>query len=376
MLLPWTAAGLAWVTISQSYWGAQIETIQKQTRVSNSTTIAEPPHLRLGYLWNEPESVDSAEGLGGGLTYALDPLLCDRLIDRMSETPFIFTFVTCDTIYAAVHRAFNVWSDNSAKIGFTDVTAECAKIGDLSANCHLAEIWITVYDTANGQAVSDNSQAASASRHRQLTQALQQAPSGLDPNMLLALDQVALSEAQTGGPRTAALAQNFPAYSSAFRMTNAVQPPAPMVTTKRATMSFNPQLCWYIDSYFCAGLHRYKKIGSMSPDATLVLFRACLYALWGITLLCCLYHFHRLIQGALRVQREHQHQPTGKMAGEMLYAALGALAKQSACGWAIRGLLLVAPLTVYHDVLAPCWSCYDVRNSPARTQSWGSLPAP
>ena len=36
------------------------------------------------------------------------------------------------------------WADNHALISFTDVTDECAKIGELhTGNCSLAELWIT-----------------------------------------------------------------------------------------------------------------------------------------------------------------------------------------------------------------------------------------
>ena len=40
-------------------------------------------------------------------------------------------------------------------------------------------------------------------------------------------------------------------------------------------------------------------------------------------------------------------------------AAILVLTQQSTCGWTIRLILLVAPLTFYWQIFLPCWECFD-----------------
>jgi hypothetical protein len=84
-------------------------------------------------LWTMPSDVDSLEGLGGGITWAWDPTLCTALLPRFKERSSAFgsTLVSCDSIKAALTRAFDNWSANSRYINFLDVTLECEKLGAL-----------------------------------------------------------------------------------------------------------------------------------------------------------------------------------------------------------------------------------------------------
>ena len=65
-----------WVTISQSRYGAQIETIRDLMAYPVNGTrppfqhASIPPQQLLGYLWTLPEDALSHVGLGGGITWA------------------------------------------------------------------------------------------------------------------------------------------------------------------------------------------------------------------------------------------------------------------------------------------------------------------
>ena len=97
----------AWTTISQSYWGAQLDTIKLQMN-PNTTTDVEPVQ-RLGYMWSSPDNTSDGRGIGGGITWAFDPNLCSNIITSFSEQPFMgIKFVECDEIQAAVHRGCGV----------------------------------------------------------------------------------------------------------------------------------------------------------------------------------------------------------------------------------------------------------------------------
>ena len=196
-LLALTAIPVAdgWVTISQSYWGAQISDIKDQMGPTTRTTVE--PVLRLGYLWSEPTEQGTPEGLGDGITWAFDESLCDNILQAFSEQPFLgIEFVSCSDIQAAVHRGFAAWSDNSAKLTFLDVTEECRRIGQLNINCPLAEIFITWLPPPPETTTSTATGSA---------------------RQLVAEDSLPSSEAMSSGGQTAALARSFPSYSNSFR---------------------------------------------------------------------------------------------------------------------------------------------------------------
>ena len=80
-----TPAADAWVTISQSRFGAQLSTIRAQYGVNSSVPYSIRVQNMLGYLWTSPEAPQSHRGLGGGIAWAWDPALCDTLLDRFHE---------------------------------------------------------------------------------------------------------------------------------------------------------------------------------------------------------------------------------------------------------------------------------------------------
>ena len=211
MLLLLVARAEAWVTISQSYWGAQLNDIRAQMGVN--TSVAVEPVQRLGYLWTSPAESASERGMGGGLTWAIDPNLCENLLSSFQEQPFLgISFVTCREIQAALHRGFSAWADNSAKLRFVDVSKECAAAGFTDATCPLAKIFVTWLTPANLQALDGNGR-------RRLAHGPHADDSGPDTEHSLIS-----AERQSKGGDTAALARSFPGYTNTFRRC-AAKPP-------------------------------------------------------------------------------------------------------------------------------------------------------
>ncbi len=98
-------AAQAWVSKSQSVYGAQISEIQAMLRGEN---VNRDPRAQLGYLWHMPENPDDTRGLGGGITWAWDPALCTMLAPQFKEDIMWWgNFVNCDNFKAAVSRAFD-----------------------------------------------------------------------------------------------------------------------------------------------------------------------------------------------------------------------------------------------------------------------------
>merc|ERR1719502_1920392 len=182
-------------------------------------------------------------------------------------------FLTCDDINAAVARAFDKWSANSRFIKFLDVTNECELAGTNygppfrerqsgpypHGGCQLAEIWITFYvppSPPSGRRLQDSNLSGD-----------------------LQIEGVA---EELGGATAVATARPHARYSSDFRFTNGARPfynsnspqrgqPRPIVETYAGTFTFNTgrEVCWYMDSEFCAPFHRLKVIMNGPANARL-----------------------------------------------------------------------------------------------------------
>jgi hypothetical protein len=86
-MLAWVAIGsLAWATRSQTKWGVSVEAIRNQMNGGDPTP---QPWAELGSLWtlhpNPTTEADAMRGLGGGITWAWDPALCDLLLPTFRE---------------------------------------------------------------------------------------------------------------------------------------------------------------------------------------------------------------------------------------------------------------------------------------------------
>lgn len=82
--------------------------------------------------WELPASSSSSKGLGRGLTYALAPDLCERLLPRFRERELLaagplapWAAPDCIAVGDAVARGFAAWSAHSTHISFVDVSARC-----------------------------------------------------------------------------------------------------------------------------------------------------------------------------------------------------------------------------------------------------------
>ena len=143
------AASIGWVTISQSRHGAQLNTIKSQM-AGEQLDYGPMVQQTLGYLWDLPASSTSTRGLGGGITWAWDPVLCDDLQPQFREDFFFIEYISCRDLKAAMHRGFSSWSANHPHIHFVEVTTECEHLdkerggeGKAWKECPLVEIWVT-----------------------------------------------------------------------------------------------------------------------------------------------------------------------------------------------------------------------------------------
>lgn len=337
----------AWTTISQVRFGAQLEHIHMQMRGNHSAGV--PPLRQLGYVWSLPEDATSANGLGGGITWAWDPALCGRLLPRFREGAMLVPFVTCDDLRASMHRGFASWADNHAHISFVDVTQECAAIDHLNATCPYAELWVTSLEPS-----ADGDDALSEETDSSIQSALLSEGSGVEPSSTSALARLGtVRESQKGSSTAAATATPIATYDEAFRFTNGLVAlngqTTPVVATVRAVIRFNVDagFCWYLDSTFCSAFHRLKLLAT--PDVVLNLGRLVIYGVWILVLLVLLIQLRTLLLPQCRTR--------GVAPSERCRIAIGAIAEWSTLGTAARLLLLVAPPIFFEEVFLPCFEC-------------------
>lgn len=246
----------AWVTTVQSTYGAQVDEIAEQMQ---GVALPTSRHWQsqLGSLWHWPESTSETRGLGGGITYAWDPALCDRLMPLFREDLAAVSFIGCEDAQSALFRAMNAWAANSRFVKFVDVTAECAKLGELHDNhtltaanphggCPIAELWVTYLERDPDS--GDNAIfVATALSHRKASYDFRYTNG--DAPYELAADGVSASA-------------------------------RPVLETYAGTLAYGVDgesadgvaMCWYLDSYFCSGFHELKAdVGSVGGSRALMM---------------------------------------------------------------------------------------------------------
>jgi len=104
-----------WASISQAVWGVQLADIQAQfTGGFSSAATLSSPESQLGYLWTMPTDSADLSGLGGGITWAWDPDLCNSMKSAFYQE--LVPGVKCEDLRAAVRRAFSAWSSECSPV--------------------------------------------------------------------------------------------------------------------------------------------------------------------------------------------------------------------------------------------------------------------
>ena len=307
---------------------------------------------------------------------------------------FFAKFVVCKDIRAAMHRAFQTWTDMHQHINFIDVTEECRRLyGKVQSNCSLVEVFVT-HRTDDGASVNDGKpwcdpaslgvtcegaafphgdpyDLADSSytpygngemRRRKLDE---EAKWGASPGDLhtgakrqLQSDYPIIEE--TGSSITAgtaaASAMQFGRWAYDLRSTNghvqAVNGEArQVIETFGGIISFNIDKCWYLDSSFCAPLHTLKE--NMGSENALAMCQGLAYGAFSLALVTCIVLIMRVAK--------HQHcgcdseRTSAKKAFDIL---------EEVNSWGVLPLgflllMLWTPISLQVNIFDPCWNCYD-----------------
>ena len=227
---------------------------------------------------------------------------------------------------------------NHALISFIEVTDACKEMGHLNSTCPLAELWISTLSLSNGLSPSTSQHILSRVSEAQETKSIEKSN----------------KVAATASPRAR--------YTESFRYTNGESPyrlngsggreSRAVVETYGATISFNENLCWYLDSTFCSYFHELKNLAS--PSMVLLVGRILIWGSWSICVFAILVLFLLVVRRA-RCKRK----------GERIAHIFEELATWSLLLTTLRLIGVLAPPIFYATIFLPCWECFDFEGAAA-----------
>jgi hypothetical protein len=316
---------------------------------------------RYVYRWSMPVDTGSNEGLGGGLSWVLDPSFCEQMLPQFPEGAksswMGYDFVTCNDILVALARGFATWEANHKHIQFRDVadTEACANrsaaLGDLCA-------WQLYVGTDDGASY---------------------------PNLA----------AYVINHRTSAFPAAFPKWWQETARSPAGVVDAAVDPFQRSVMRFQTHICWYLDATFCYAFHTMQDEHGL--DVVLIM-RLVLFSLFLLAI-CSLGAFvvtaaRTLLRTPLRNTEAETRREIERVSSHV-YALSGigqedprreATAARRRCRALLDYLASISPLTMigllfflvfppifYDQIFLPCWECFDFEAAIAHEVSSKSV---
>jgi len=345
---------LGWTTVVQTAFGAQTSEMANSIYLATTQGVINntiDPRRNFGRVWHMPHNASDTNGLGGGLTYAWDPHLCDKLEPLFREDIFFYQLVTCGDIRQAMSRAFHSWSNNHRYINFLDVTDECERLyGGVYENCSIAEIFITYVELQDSLSALEKSSGDVTA-------------DGIPVALATSSARYTNSRPECAG---------HPDWRSCyqFRMTNGVELPGPQasfggkevfIETYKAKIEFGvtDPMCWYLDSAFCSGFHELKR--HSSPSNVKMATRLITFVIFSMAAMSLLFRFR--VFGSCHRLNKRKKSKEGEKAScscrKRCYYIYEEAAEWSALALTFQLVCLVVPPVVQFLIFEPCFDCYD-----------------
>lgn len=266
--------------------------------------------------WNFPTRAGDESGLGGGLTYYVEPDFCSKMFPSFADRGYI----RCRDMHASMLRAFDTWAANHPDIKFMNATDKCM----------------------NEPEVKD---------------CLARPPSGMDRGRCITLCSVAeifIFAEKIDNYDLPAKTQLLKGVSTTITDSNLLKAPqtssGPVndrdFVISRATITFNTDQKVYMDSYFCPGMHRMELQGT-SVHITFALIMMPFFAGSLLALIIILFFTFVAAQ---------QHRERGQL--YMYVYSLHVLTTPIWRVWCILIVLIISSYS-YFGIAAPCVDGFD-----------------
>ena len=335
----------AWITITQTRYGASLQRIQNE---SVGRDVGSPTNT-LGHMFSLPDISSDSTGLGNSITWAWDVRVCDKLLPKFRDTFWGISLVGCGNLRSTMNRAFDTWAQNSRYIKFTDVTERCVAAGFKGSlvGCPHAEIVVSFLPDVN------------------LTTSIRadEDPIVSSPTIIFSTKFTSTSSYRPFrgfGQDPYGPPGKF--YFTSFR---------PVPEAIGGLVEFRSDVCWYLDSQFCQGFHDWKFIAGST--AARFFFNIFFFAAYGIV-------FYHVLKGfAVAVKKysklhdrlltETGVDADGDGLDDVTFVArvetfFAILAEFSYRGMMMRLFLLMLPWPFWSAV-GDCWDCYDLEAATA-----------
>ena len=286
---------------------------------------------------HQPLAAEDTTGLGGGIAYAWDPTLCDTITEYVKEKVLGQNLAGCDDIKNSFKRSMLQWTMNHRYINAYDVTGQCEVLqggaSSVTAECPLVELWVTSAKGVDPALVDP-------------------ATSVLDGGNIVAatvLNATAGTDLVTAGARAA---------GHAFRHTNGVVSKNDVIENTKATIHFgaNDDVCWYLDTDFCASFaYELRKHGADSAET---IFLAMTFLLWCFAIATMAYRLSDLAQMFCCKDRL-----TKKMG---LFDMSIEIAEWNSLVFTIQVIGILIPPIFFYEIIHPCFTCYNFEAASAQ----------
>lgn len=273
-----------------------------------------------------------ASGLTGGLSFAVEPDFCSKLMPQFEDRQYIY----CSYLQSAMLRAFETWSMNHQDISFINVTDVC-NIDEAVLACRTE---------------SGNSTDPQATTNGNCTKLCSRAQIFVLADHLHAADAIVSQGSQTVFPLPAKVGlwqsvndttETYITRTTAPRTTSGVfagnQP-----KIGQATITFNRYHCKYLDSTFCRGMHEMQASGM----SALVVFSLAVAPFLAIAIVGMILRLFAAVQA-------------GRKSGSPC-EGIFIITTPIWLMFALVAMAIVCPY-VYFSIARPCVRCFDFEAS-------------
>lgn len=303
--------------------------------------------------WSAPDVVGSADGFGGGISYALDRQLCEQLLPRFvgenyeaaltSLDPLLISQYTgCDQVLDTLLRAMATWEHNHPHIKFRRDTSECAGLAD----CPSTELFFSAFD---GKTETGDRSRAGYTQVRNYSLG--------DARTFLRAP--ALPPPPTKGGNASTVEDDDG---------DGMEPVmVPSLLLHRVDVRFNSTMCWYLDNAFCSGLNRYRSKGKAASEGFESGALAALCVVWSWCFAYLLWLCFKVYRGTSTDDMFSRAQVPDEV-----FAGIGRREKAVLIATQFRperilcalALIVILPL-LWQRVVSPCLECFDFEGTAA-----------
>lgn len=285
--------------------------------------------------WSAPESFGSVRGLGGGISWALDPAFCEQMLPGFWEEQRAVYWelldlsapngrAGCEQLVDAIERAMATWSLNHPHVQFTPDASECAGRRD----CETTELYITPFTDSDRAGV------------------LLEAVEGIERLAFAIVDRFSREPALTLLPS---------GNGTRARTARGVQ-------MEKMTLHFDQDVCWYLDSAQCAHLVGWRARDAVGPLITTL---ALLVLCWSVV---GLWLAHACARATIS-GKGGKYGAFGLGAPDEVELARAVLSPQERAFLALSRVrparlsvalcVLLSSMIVWSQMIVPCLRCYD-----------------